>query len=129
MTSPLTTARQTLAAALTANGIRATAEVPGTFTPPLCWVAPRDPYRAAGQTFARKRVALAVVVLAGEGMNDANMELLDELATEVANLVDAMEGYRLDQNEVDAPTLFPGAQGRQFLGAVVNVWTEVARGG
>lgn len=128
MTSPLTQARRTLAAALTSAGIRATAEVPDTFTPPLCWVAPRDPYRGTGQTFSRKRVALAVVCIGGEGASNQAMEMVDQLATDVADTIECMEGYRLDPNEIDAPQLFPSAQQRQFLGAVVNVWTEVDRG-
>lgn len=126
--SNLSEARAELAEALNDAGFRTVTVVPQTFTPPLCWVAPRDPYRRPGQTFSRKRVQLAVVCLAGPITNDASQDAVDELAESVADKIDAMTAFRLESNEIDAPQLFPTAQGQEFLGAVVNVWCEVERG-
>lgn len=128
MSNALTDVRAALAQALTTAGFRSTAEVPQTFSPPLCWVAPRAPYRTPGQTFARKRVRLAVVCLAAQGTNAASLEEVDALASAVADAIDAMSDFRLDAEEIDAPQLFPSAQGQEYLGAVVNVIVEVARG-
>lgn len=128
MTSnPLTDVRTALATALTAAGFRSTAEVPQTFSPPLCWVAPRAPYRRPGQTFGLKRISLAVVCLASAGTNAVALAAVDQLASDVADAIDAMAGFRLDSEEIDAPQLFPSAQGQEYLGAVVNVLVEVAR--
>lgn len=127
MTNALTDARTALSQALTTAGFRSTAEVPQTFTPPLCWVAPRAPYRQPGQTFGRKRIFLAVVCLAAQGTNAKSLEAVDELASSVADAIDAMAGFRLDTEEIDAPQLFPSAQGQEYLGAIVNVVVEVAR--
>jgi len=127
MTNSLTSVREALATALTTAGFRSTAEVPQTFTPPLCWVAPRAPYRSAGQTFGRKRVRLAVVCLAAQGTNAVSLAAVDALASSVADAIDDMTAYRLDGDEIDATQLFPSAQGQEYLGAVVNVICEVAR--
>jgi hypothetical protein len=127
MTNALTDVRTALSQALTTAGFRSTAEVPQTFTPPLCWVAPRAPYRQPGQTFGRKRIFLAVVCLAAQGTNAKSLEAVDELASSVADAIDAMAEFRLDTEEIDAPQLFPSAQGQEYLGAVVNVVVEVAR--
>lgn len=124
----LTDVREQLANALTSAGFRATAEVPQTFSPPLCWVAPRAPYRTAGQTFGLKRIRLAVVCLASQGTNAVSLAAVDQLSSDVADAIEAMAGFRLDAEEIDAPQLFPSAQGQEFLGAVVNVVVEVARG-
>jgi hypothetical protein len=127
VSNSLTDVREALAAALTTAGFRSTAEVPQTFSPPLCWVAPRAPYRKAGQTFGLKRISLAVVCLASTGTNAVALEAVDQLASDVADAVEAMTGFRLDSEEIDAPQLFPSAQGQEYLGAVVNVLVEVAR--
>ena len=127
MTNTLTDVRATLATALTTAGFRSVSEVPQTFTPPLCWVAPRAPYRKSGQTFGTKRVSLAVVCLAAQGTNAAALEAVDQLATDVADAIDAMAGFRLDAEEIDAPQMFPSAQGQEYLGAVVNVIVDVGR--
>jgi hypothetical protein len=127
MTNSLTDVREALAEALTTAGFRSTAEVPQTFSPPLCWVAPRAPYRRPGQTFGLKRVSLAVVCLAAQGTNAVALEQVDQLASDVADAIEAMAGFRLDAEEIDAPQLFPSAQGQEYLGAVVNVICDVAR--
>lgn len=127
MSNDLTDVREALATALTTAGFRSTAEVPQTFTPPLCWVAPRAPYRTPGQTFGRKRIRLAVVCLAAQGTNAVALAAVDDLASSVADAIDAMSDFRLDSEEIDAPQLFPSAQGQEYLGAVVNVIVEVAR--
>jgi len=127
MSNALTDVREALAEALTDANFRASAEVPQTFTPPLCWVAPRAPYRRPGQTFGRKKVNLAVVCIAAQGTNSVALAAAEQLASDVADAVEAMEGFRLDSEEIDAPQLFPSAQGQEYLGAVVNVWCEVAR--
>jgi len=128
MSNALTDVRQSLAEALSDANFRATAEVPQTFSPPLCWVAPRAPYRRPGQTFGRKKVNLAVVCIAAQGTNAKALADVDQLASDVADAIEAMDGFRLDSEEIDAPQLFPSAQGQEYLGAVVNVWCEVARG-
>lgn len=128
MSNSLTDVRTTLATALTDAGFRATAEVPQTFSPPLCWVAPRAPYRSPGQTFGFKRIRLGVVCLAAQGTNAKALEDVDQLASDVADAIEAMDGFRLDGEEIDAPQVFPSAQGQEYLGAVVNVLVEVARG-
>lgn len=128
MSNSLTAVRQELAQALANAGFRTDSEVPQTFSPPLCWVAPRQPYRQPGQTFGRKRISIAVVCLAANGTNATAFEQAEELASSVADAIDAMSNFRLESEEIDAPQLFPGAQGQEYLGAVVNVWTEVARG-
>lgn len=127
-TNNLTAVREELAKALSNAGFRTTSEIPQTFTPPLCWVAPRQPYRQPGQAFGRKRISLAVVCLAAHGTNAAALEATDELASAVADAIDAMSNFRLEAEEIDAPQMFPSAQGQEYLGAVVNAWTEVARG-
>lgn len=127
MPSDLTAVREELASALTEAGFRAVSEVPESFTPPLCWVAPRQPYRQPGKTFGRKRVSLAVVCLASHVLNGAALAEVDDLATNVADAIDAMTNFRLETDEIDAPQMFPATQNQSFLGAVVNVWTEVAR--
>jgi hypothetical protein len=128
MSNALTDVREALAQALTTAGFRAVSEVPQTFSPPLCWVAPRAPYRKPGQTFGTKRISLAVVCLAAQGTNSAALAAVDDLASSVADTIDAMAGFRLDSEEIDAPQLFPSAQGAEYLGAVVNVLVEVSRG-
>lgn len=128
MSNPLTDVRDALATALTTAGFRSTSEVPQTFSPPLCWVAPRAPYRRPGQMFGLKRISLAVVCLASQGTNAKALEDVDQLASDVADAIDAMDGFRLDGEEIDAPQLFPSAQGQEYLGAVVNVVVDVARG-
>lgn len=126
--SKLTTVRQELADALVAAGFNAVTEVPQTFSPPLCWVAPRTPYRQQGQTVARKRISLAVVCLAANATNATALSSVDDFAETVADTIAEMDGYILDPaGEIDAPELFPTAQGQQFLGAAVNVITEVTR--
>jgi len=127
MTNALTDVRVALAEALNDANFRATAEVPLTFSPPLCWVAPRAPYRRPGQTFGRKKVNLAVVCIAAQGTNAVALEAVDQLTSDVADFIEAMDGFRLDSEEIDAPQLFPSAQGQEYLGAVVNVVVEVAR--
>lgn len=128
MSNDLTDVRAALATALADAGFRAVSEVPQTFSPPLCWVAPRAPYRTPGKTFGLKRVNLAVVCLAAQGTNAKALEDVDQLASDVADAINAMSDFRLDAEEIDAPQLFPSAQGQEYLGAVVNVWCEVARG-
>lgn len=127
MSNALTDVRAALAQALTTAGFRSVSEVPQTFTPPLCWVAPRAPYRTKGQTYGTKRVSLAVVCLATQGTNAVALAQVDQLASDVADAIDAMSGFRLDGEEIDAPQLFPSAQGQEYLGAVVNVVVDVAR--
>lgn len=127
MTNTLTTARTQLAGALVDAGFRVVPEVPKTFSPPLCWVAPRTPYRQQGQTFGRKRVSLAVVCLAASGTNAKALEALDELTSSVADFIEGSDGFRLGADEIDAPGLYQSAQGQEYLGAPVNVVVEVVR--
>lgn len=126
--SRLTEARQELVDALTDAGFNAVTEVPQTYSPPLCWVAPRQPYRQQGQTVSRKRVSLAVVCIAANATNATALAEVDDFAETVADSIAQMDAYRLDPSEeIDAPQLYPGAQGQQFLGAAVNVITEISR--
>lgn len=128
MTNPITDARTSLADSLNTGGFRTTTEVPQTFSPPLCWVAPRAPYRQPGQTFARKRVYLSVVCLAAAGTNAEALAAVDQLATDVADLVETLDGFRLDPNEeIGVPQLYSSAQNQQYLGAAVQVIAEVSR--
>jgi hypothetical protein len=128
MSNALTDVRVELKELLEADGHRVSPEVPQTFTPPLCWIAPRDPYRQAGQTFGRKKVFVSIVCLAAAGTNAEALEKTDEMASEVADLVDTLDGYRLDPaQEIGVPKLYTSAQGQEFLGAPVNVIAEVAR--
>jgi len=126
MTNALTVARDALSEALMAGGFRVVPEVPQTYSPPLCWVSPRQPYRQPGQTFSRKRVSLAVICVAAQGTNSAALAAVDELSSDVADLIESLDGFRLDTDEIDAPVLYPSAQGQDYLGASVNVTTEVA---
>jgi len=127
MTNALTEARTSLASALTAKGFRVAPEVPQTFSPPLCWIAPRPPYRQPGQTFSRKRVSLAIICLAASGTNAAAFAAVDEMASSVADLIDDLDGFRLDAEEIGVPQLYTSAQGQEYLGAAVNVVCEVIR--
>lgn len=128
MSNPITDARTGLAEILNTEGIRATTEVPQTFSPPLCWVAPRAPYRQSGQTFGRKRVSLSIVCLAAAGTNAAALAALDDMASSVADLVETLDGYRLDPSEeIGVPQLYSSAQGQEYLGAAVQVIAEVIR--
>jgi len=127
VTNTLTVARSGLAAALSAAKFRVSPEVPQTFSPPLCWIAPRSPYRAPGQTFSRKRIALSVICLAASGTNAAALEAVDQLASDVADVVKATNWFRLDAEEIGVPQLYSSAQGQEYLGAAVNVIVEVDR--
>lgn len=126
--SAITDVRQELVDALKAAGFRAVTEPPQSFSPPLCWVAPRDPYRRQGQTVGRKRISLAVVCLAANATNSSALAAVDDFSEAVADTIAALDGWALDPTaEIDAPQLWPSAQGQQFLGAAVNVITEITR--
>lgn len=128
MTNALTVARTELSQALTDAGYRVVPEIPPTYSPPLCWVTSRAPYRQPGQTFASKRVSLAVVCVAAQGTNSQAMEAVDDLTSNVADLIDSLDGFRLDgEEEISPHARYSSAQGQDFLGASVNVTTEVAR--
>lgn len=127
MSNALTDARTRLTEALVEGGFRVVPEVPKTFSPPLCWIAPRTPYRQPGQTFARKRVSLAVVCLAGSGTNAKALADLDQMVSDVADFIEAGDVGRLGSDEIDAPGLYSSAQGQDFLGAAVNVLVDVTR--
>jgi len=128
MSNALTVARTALSEALGDAGFRVVPEIPPTYSPPLCWVTSRPPYRQPGQTFASKRVALAVVCVAAQGTNSAAMEAVDELVSSVADVIDSLDSFRLDAEEEISPhARYSSAQGQDFLGASVNVTTEVAR--
>lgn len=127
MSNALTAARDALSEALKDAGYRVVPEIPQTYSPPLCWVSPRQPYRQPGQTFASKRVSLAVICVAAQGTNAKALESVDELTSEVADLIDSLDEFRLDVEEIDVPQLYPSSNGQDFLGAAVNVTTDVAR--
>ena len=128
MSNALTYARQSLAQMLTDNDFRTSPEAPQTFSPPLCWVAPRSPYRQPGQSFARKKIALSVICLAAAGTNQTVLEAVDEMTSGVADLIDASDGFRLDAaEEIGVPEFYSSAQGQEYLGAAVNVFIEVDR--
>lgn len=125
--SDLTDVREALKTVVEASGRRVALEVPETYSPPLCWIAPRAPYRQQGQTFGLKRVNLAVICLAAVGTNKAALEALDDMASEVADTIEASDTFRLDTEEIGIPQLYTSAQGQQYLGAPVNVIAEVGR--
>lgn len=127
MTNTLTVARTGLAEALIAEGFRVAPEVPQTFSPPLTWITARSPYRAPGQTLSRKRVLLAVICLAAQGTNAAALAAVEQLTSDVADAVEATDGFRLDAEEIGVPQLYSSAQGQEYLGASVNVIVEVNR--
>jgi hypothetical protein len=127
VTNTLTVARTGLAEALVEEGFRVLPEVPQTFSPPLCWISPRDPYRQQAQVFGCKRVSLAVVCLAASGTNAKALEALDEMTSSVADFIEASDQFRLGPSEIEAPGLYTSAQGQEFLGAAVNVLVDVSR--
>lgn len=116
----------TLAETLDARGFRATAEVPQTFSPPLCYVAFVG--AAAGQTFAEWRVEMVVWCLAGYGTNSQVTTDALDLAQQVAALVDDLPGYRLDGQFVGQLQALPMPQGQDCIAAPVSVVTKVPRG-
>lgn len=128
MSNALTDTRKTLAAALEAAGFRVASEVPQMFSPPLCWIVPRSPYRQQGQTFSRKKVSLSIVCLAAQGTNAEALAATDQMASDVADAVEQMDTYRLDTEEIGIPGLYSSAQGQEYVGAAVNVYIEVDRG-
>jgi hypothetical protein len=124
----LTTAREDLADALIALEFRVLKEVPQTFSPPVCWIEPRSPYRQPGQAFGRKRVYLTVVCLSGSGTNAKALETADELSSGIADAIELMNGFRLDPTEeIGVPGLYVSAQKQSFVGTPVNVIADVAR--
>lgn len=125
--SALTDAREGLKDVVEDAGFRVSMEVPETFSPPLCWIAPRAPYRQAGRSFGRKKVSLSVVCLAAAGTNATALASVDDLASQVADAIEASDTFRLDTEEIGVPQLYTSAQGQQYLGAVVNVVCEAAR--
>lgn len=125
--SALTDVRAALKTVVDGTGFAVSLEVPQTFSPPLCWIAPRTPYRQAGQTFARKRVNLAVICLAAAGTNAEALAAVDDMASSVADEIEASGIFRLDTEEIGVPQLYSSAQGAQYLGAAVNVVAEVDR--
>lgn len=128
MTNPLTDVRQALADALEVEGIRVLREIPQTYTPPLCWIEPRAPYREPGQTFGLKRVHLAVVCLSGSGTNAAALEAAEQMASDVADAIEALDSFRLDAaEEISPPGIYVSAQGQSYVGTPVNVIAEYAR--
>lgn len=128
MSNALTEARSALADLIDESGIRVVPEVPQTFSPPLCWVLPRAPYRYPGQTFGRKSVNLAVMCMAAQGTNAVALEAVENMSSQVADLIDASGSFRLDpEEEIGAPTLYTSAQGQDYLVTSVNVIAEVER--
>lgn len=126
--SALTDARGALKALVEAGGHRVALEVPETFSPPLCWIAPRAPYRQSGQSFGRKKVSLAVICLAAAGTNATALAAVDDMTSDVADAIEASDAFRLDPSEeIGVPQLYTSAQGQQYLGAAVNVIAEVTR--
>lgn len=125
--SALTDAREALKTVVEGAGFRVALEVPETYSPPLCWIAPRTPYRQSGQTFGRKKVSLAVICLAAAGTNATALAAVDDMTSEVADAIEASDAFRLDSEEIGVPQLYASAQGQQYLGAAVNVIAEVAR--
>jgi uncharacterized protein (DUF697 family) len=130
MTSDLQAAREALAALLNKDaGVRATAVVPQTFTPPIAFVMAGVPYRQRAQAVGRKRIRLAVVCLGGKSTNDATEGLTEEMAEKVAEVIDSSLKFMLDPSaEMDQPRLYPGPSGQQLLGIAVNVICESTRG-
>lgn len=130
MTADLTTARTGLVTLLnTVSGVRAVADIPQTFTPPICWVAAGAPFRQRAQSVGRKRINLVVVCLGGMSTNDAAEAATEDLAEKVADFIDTQTSYRLDPLvEMDQPRLYPTAQGQQMIGIAVNVMCESTRG-
>ena len=127
MSNALTDARLTLAQLLADNDFRVSPEVPQTFSPPLCWITARVPYRQPGQTFGRKKVSLAIVCLAAAGTNSTAMAAVDDMTSSVADLIETSDVFRLDSEEIGIPQLYTSAQGQEYLGAAVNVLVEVDR--
>jgi hypothetical protein len=129
MTNALTTARTGLASLLADAGFTVSSEVPQTFSPPLCWIAPRTPYRQPGQTIGSKKISLAVICLAAQGTNEDALEAVDDMTSSVADTVEASGVvYVLDPSEeIGVPQLYSSAQGQQYLGAAVNVLVRLAR--
>lgn len=132
--SDLTDARSALALLLNGTvdeptGIRAVTEVPQTFTPPIVWVAAGVPYRQRAQAVGRKRINLVAVCLGGLTTNDATDAATEDLAEQVADLIDKSTVFRLDPlAEMDQPRMYPTAQGQSMLGIAVNLMCESTRG-
>lgn len=126
----LTAAREALAALLNGpaddpTGIRAVTVIPKNYTPPIVWVAAGSPYRERGQAFGEKRIRLVAVCIGGASTNDESEELTEDLAEQVADLVDAPHNpqlFKLDPTaELDQPRLYPSANNQQNLGIAVNI--------
>lgn len=130
MTSDLADARDQLTTLLNAtDGIRAVADIPKTFTPPIVIVMPGTPYRQRAQAVGRKRINLVAVCLGGMSTNDATDSATEDLAELVANVIDSSTVFRLDPTaEMDQPRLYPAAQGQSMLGIAVNIICESTRG-
>lgn len=129
MTADLTTARTGAVSLLTAASIRAVANVPQTFTPPIVWITAGVPFRQRAQAVGRKRINLVALCLGGLTTNDATEAATEELAELVADTIDKSTTYRLDPvSELDQPRMYPTAQNQQMLGIAVNFWCEATRG-
>lgn len=127
MSNPMTAVRAALTEVLEDAGVRVLPEVPNTFSPPICWAAPRSPYCQPGQAFGQVRVAVSVICVAAQGTSSAALEAVEELTWEVRALLDAADNFRLDPEEqIGVPVLYASAQGQGFLGAPVNVFVDVA---
>lgn len=111
------------------EGVRATANIPQTFSPPICFVMAGVPYRQRAQAVGRKRIRLTVVCLGGASTNDETEAVTEELAEKVAAEIDKSTTFMLDPvAEMDQPRLYPGPTNQQFLGIAVNVICETTRG-
>ena len=128
--SALTDARTTLETLLnTVPNVRAVANLPQTFTPPIVWVAAGVPFRQRAQAVGKKRINLVAVCLGGLSTNSAAEAATEDLAELVADAIDKSLTFGLDPlAEMDQPRLYPTAQGQQMLGIAVNLFCESTRG-
>lgn len=123
--TPQTQARRDLKAALgSALGtVKVFDHMPEKVSPPFVMVGPSFPYvDFAGMPFGGRRIHLAVIVVAGRGSNDAEVDALDELTEKV--LAGVADTDDFIATEVGQPGPVP-VNNQRHLGLAVEVITEV----
>lgn len=129
MSNALTATRDALKQLLDDAGLFAFAVLPETVTPPVCLVGPGSPYLSyEGAGFGSQIVRLSIAVLADAGTNDVTVETLDELILRVIDAVDGRgpEDVVFQVDGAGQPGQLP-LNGQNFLGAVIDVQTEIRR--
>lgn len=118
MTNLLSTLRDELVEALDANGITAHTTVPEVWTPPGVFVGPDLPYLDfEGATFGGVLVHHQLTVVGPAGVNDVQVETLDDL---ILQILAALPPGEWSVESVDQPGRIV-LNGQNYLAAAIHL--------